>query len=38
MLTAIDYLTQKGWKKLVLMRRYDNYPNDDYGFRNYVGY
>lgn len=35
MLTAIDYLTQKGWKISSDPRLYDNYPND-YGFRNYI--
>lgn len=35
MLTAIDYLTKKGWKISSDPRQYDNYPNN-YGFRNYI--
>lgn len=34
MLTAIDYLTKKGWKISSDPRTYDNYPKN-YGYRNY---
>lgn len=35
MLTAIDYLTKKGWKISSDPRTYDNYPKN-YGYRNYI--
>ncbi|HDG4777561.1 TPA: hypothetical protein PFQ16_002574, partial [Staphylococcus pseudintermedius] len=35
MLTAIDYLTKKGWKISSDPRTYDGYPKN-YGYRNYI--